>query len=62
MHEHVQAVVWQTALGATSEAGTVALVVGPALLMPFMFLLLHGVSNDVEAAKRQWESRRNPRS
>lgn len=57
-----QIMIWQKALGAKSEAATVALIVGPSLLMPIMFLLLQGVNNEVDAAKRQWESRRNPRS
>jgi hypothetical protein len=30
------------------------------LMTPVLFLLLQRVTNEVDAAKRKWESRRNP--
>jgi hypothetical protein len=46
------------AQGGSGSAGTVALIVGPSLLMPLVFVMVQGVNDEVDAAMRRWESER----
>lgn len=56
----VQWMVWRGAHGATSEALTVTLIVGPSLFMVVVGLFLSGLQDAVDQAQRRYESRRAP--
>ena len=55
-----QVTMWRTAHGARSDAASVVLMMLCVLMTPLLFLLLQRVTKQVDAAKRAWESRRNP--
>lgn len=55
-----QVMLWHVAHGGNGSVGTIVLLLSGVVITPLVFVLLHGVTNEVEAAKRQWESRRNP--
>lgn len=57
-----QVLLWHASRGGTSSAGTILLIVGPSLTVPFTFLYLQRVTDAVERARREWESRRPPRA
>jgi len=56
----VQLTMWHTARGGSSQTATLMLLMVSVLMTPVLFLLLQRVTNEVDAAKRKWESRRNP--
>ncbi|MFO0073398.1 MAG: DUF1648 domain-containing protein [Gemmatimonas sp.] len=56
----VQWMQWRGAHGATSEALTVTLIVGPSLVMGVVGLFLRGLQEAVDRAQRRYESRRHP--
>lgn len=56
----VQILMWYTARGGSSQNASLALMMISVLFTPLIFLLVQRVSNEVESAKRKWESRRNP--
>ena len=56
----VQWMQWRGAHGATSEALTVTLIVGPSLFMVVVGLFLSGMQEAVDRAQRRYESRRHP--
>ena len=56
----VQWMQWRGAHGATSEALTVTLIVGPSLFMVVVGLFLSGIQEAVDQAQRRYESRRHP--
>lgn len=56
----VQLMLWHVARGGNGGAGTIVLLLSGVFITPLVFVLLQGVTNEVDAAKRKWESRRNP--
>lgn len=56
----VQLLMWHTARGGSSELGTMLLLISAVLITPLLFLVQQGVTNEVEDAKKRWESRRHP--
>jgi len=56
----VQLTMWHTARGGRSDTASIVLMMLCVLMTPLIFLLLQRVTNEVDAAKRTWESRRNP--
>jgi hypothetical protein len=51
---------WHSARGGSSQTASLVLLMVTVLMTPALFLLLQRVTNEVDAAKRKWESRRNP--
>jgi uncharacterized membrane protein len=56
----VQAMMWYAAKGGKTDQATMAIMLVSVLVTPVLFLFLQRVTNQVDAAKRTWESRRNP--
>jgi len=56
----VQTMMWHAARGGKTDVATMAILLASVLATPVLFLLLQRVTNQVEAAKRTWESRRTP--
>lgn len=56
----VQWMQWRGAHGATSEALTVTLIVGPSLFMVVVGLMLSGMQDAVDQAQQRYDSRRHP--
>ena len=55
-----QLMMWHTARGGTSGTASIVLTLLCVLMTPLLLLLLQRVTTQVDAAKRAWESRRNP--
>lgn len=56
----VQLIMWYAARGGRSGLASIVVMMVCVLMTPLLFLLLQRVTNQVDAAKRVWESRRNP--
>lgn len=56
----VQLTMWHTARGGKGDTASIVVMMLCVLMTPLLFLLLQRVTSQVDAAKRTWESRRNP--
>ena len=56
----VQLTMWHAARGGRSDLASIVVMMLCVLMPPLLLLLLQRVTNQVDAAKRVWESRRNP--
>lgn len=56
----VQVMMWHTAHGGSSQNASLALLMVSVILTPVMLLLVQQITREVDAAKRKFESRRNP--
>ena len=55
-----QLMMWHTARGGASGSASIVLTLLSVLMAPLLLVLLQRVTRQVDAAKRTWESRRNP--
>lgn len=56
----VQLMLWHVARGGKSDVVTIGILLVSVMTTPALFLVLQGVTNEVDAAKKRWEGRRQP--
>jgi hypothetical protein len=51
---------WHVARGGKSDVVTIGILLVSVMTTPALFVVLQGVTNEVDAAKKRWEGRRQP--